>query len=196
MFSMCLRPQGSCRLHPHWRFFLESRDSLIAFSFLDMSCPQTPNIVFLWTGYTGYDDDDNLVIHNDFAGLSAYVTTPLDVIKTRLQVQGPDARYNDAHLRHLFTCTMLQILKTMQFVRWIWGHTFPTLAHSCFVILADALAHLVSILHVLNTTHSLYFWISITYLTTNGPFCSRVMPNLHTIKEYDVIALTSYFLVM
>lgn len=32
----------------------------------------------------------NLVL----VGISAYLTTPLDVIKTRLQVQGSTARYN------------------------------------------------------------------------------------------------------
>ncbi|CAO2818498.1 unnamed protein product [Amaranthus hypochondriacus] len=37
---------------------------------------------------------EGLVLGGVAGGLSAYVTTPLDVIKTRLQVQGPDLRYN------------------------------------------------------------------------------------------------------
>ncbi|XP_021856361.2 uncharacterized protein [Spinacia oleracea] len=36
---------------------------------------------------------EGLVLGGVAGGLSAYVTTPLDVIKTRLQVQGPDLRY-------------------------------------------------------------------------------------------------------
>ncbi|CAO2826857.1 unnamed protein product [Amaranthus hypochondriacus] len=36
---------------------------------------------------------EGLVLGGVAGGFSAYVTTPLDVIKTRLQVQGPDARY-------------------------------------------------------------------------------------------------------
>ncbi|KAG9153272.1 hypothetical protein Leryth_024089 [Lithospermum erythrorhizon] len=37
---------------------------------------------------------EGLLLGGMAGGLSAYLTTPLDVIKTRLQVQGPTARYN------------------------------------------------------------------------------------------------------
>ncbi|XP_021861407.2 uncharacterized protein [Spinacia oleracea] len=46
---------------------------------------------------------EGLVLGGVAGGLSAYVTTLLDVIKTRLQVQGPDLRYIEVQLHMNFS---------------------------------------------------------------------------------------------
>ncbi|KAL9243296.1 hypothetical protein vseg_017201 [Gypsophila vaccaria] len=49
-----------------------------------------------WSGTPDYQLNntlEGLLLGGVAGGLSAYVTTPLDVIKTRLQVQGPDLKY-------------------------------------------------------------------------------------------------------
>ncbi|GMH31556.1 hypothetical protein Nepgr_033400 [Nepenthes gracilis] len=46
------------------------------------------------SNYQGSSSLEGLALGGIAGGLSAYVTTPLDVVKTRLQIQGPVLRYN------------------------------------------------------------------------------------------------------